>query len=34
MDSLPSEITNSGDRNYTFKVEGKEDGQGYLSPFG
>ncbi|EGR27889.1 hypothetical protein IMG5_187330 [Ichthyophthirius multifiliis] len=31
MDNLSQAITESGTRNYTFKVEGKEDGQGYLT---
>jgi hypothetical protein len=34
MDSLPADIITSGERNYTFKVEGKDDGQGYFSPNG
>jgi hypothetical protein len=29
--SLPAELVTPGERNFTFPVEGKEDGQGYLS---
>lgn len=31
---LPVEITTTGTRNFTFKVEGKEDGQAYFSEAG
>jgi carboxymethylenebutenolidase len=31
MDNLPENITSVGDKNVTFQVEGREDGQGYLS---
>lgn len=34
VDALPVEITTHGIRNYTFKVEGKEDGQGYFAEAG
>jgi dienelactone hydrolase len=32
--SLHADITTSGTRNFTFKVEGKEDGMGYFSEIG
>ena len=31
VDAIPVEITTQGTRNFTFKVEGKEDGQAYFS---
>jgi hypothetical protein len=31
---LPVEITTTGTRNFTFKVEGKEDGQAYFAENG
>jgi carboxymethylenebutenolidase len=32
MDNLATNITTDGERNATFKVDGREDGMGYLSP--
>jgi hypothetical protein len=32
--ALPKEIVSQGIRNFTFKVEGKEDGQGYFAEKG
>jgi hypothetical protein len=34
VEALPTEITTHGIRNYTFKVEGKEDGQAYFAEAG
>jgi carboxymethylenebutenolidase len=34
MEGLPVDITAHGQRNFTFKVEGKEDGTGYLASAG
>ena len=31
---IPADITATGIRNFTFKVDGKEDGQGYLANAG
>lgn len=31
MESLKSELTTSGEKNTHFPVEGREEGQGYLS---
>jgi len=34
VEQLPSDITAHGERNFTFKVDGREDGQGYLAQAG
>jgi len=34
VEQLPADITAHGQRNFTFKVEGREDGQGYLAEAG
>jgi hypothetical protein len=34
VDAIPVEITTQGTRNFTFKVEGREDGQAYFSEKG
>ena len=34
VEALPVEIVTTGERNYSFPVEGKEDGQGYFAPAG
>lgn len=31
---IPADIIAPGERNFTFKVEGREDGQAYFSPIG
>jgi hypothetical protein len=31
--SVAPELVTPGERNFTFPVEGKEDGQGYLSTY-
>jgi carboxymethylenebutenolidase len=34
VETLPADITAHGIRNYSFKVEGKEDGQAYFAEAG
>ena len=34
VEQLPADITAHGQRNFAFKVEGREDGQGYLAEAG
>jgi hypothetical protein len=34
VEQLPGDITAHAERNFTFKVEGREDGQGYLAEAG
>lgn len=34
VDTIPAEITTQGTRNFTFKVEGREDGQAYFAEKG
>ena len=34
VEALPADIITAGVRNFTFKVEGKADGEGYLAEAG